>query len=576
MSGKSHKVVFGEWVLAGILAAIYAAVLAFVWIVQTRSAGEQLAALMRSSAESAVESVDYNVEPEALRVARILAARWGSFDVAARADLAAALVHFDCEEINICDTNDIIVAAANPAYIGFDMKANANTGEFALLNGGARSHVTQRFRQSKCGRSEDKGGLGLWLKYVGLPFPGGGYIQVGDSYRDFRTRFRRELENLMRNKSVGANGHYLLVDRGQGTILSGFRAEWSNRPLADSGIAPERLGEDGAVKTLAVFGVDSYVRRIRLEFADMDVYVVIPLSDILSVRRISITVAAVALGFILLVGGVLFDKVIRQHARIEDLYAREAERMEKDLVMAKSIQTNALPSRFPPYPNLVDQIDIFAKMITAREVGGDFYDFYFAGPGKLAMIIADVSGKGVPAALFMMRAKATIQSYLKSGLGIVEAVGKVNHRLATNNDANMFVTAWIGIVDLATGVVEYVNAGHNPPLVKRAGGSVEFLTPRSGPPLAALDGTDYRRQTLELGPGDGMLLYTDGVTEATNLALDPYGDARLLRTMQGLLGARDAQTLIDGVLKDLGGFAGGAEQFDDITLFAFKFIRPSA
>ena len=185
-------------------------------------------------------------------------------------------------------------------------------------------------------------------------------------------------------------------------------------------------------------------------------------------------------------------------------------------------------------------------------------------------MIADVSGKGVPAALFMMRAKATIQSHLKSGLGIVEAIGKANHRLTVNNDANMFVTAWVGIVDLATGALEYVNAGHNPPLVKRADGSLEYLTPKSGPPLAVMDGVEYRPQSLTLGRGDGLLLYTDGVTEATNRADELYGEDRLLRTMRGLLGARDAGTLIDGVLKSVDVFADGAEQADDITILGFK------
>ena len=561
-----------SWILAGILAVFYAVMLSFVWTIQTRMANERLKAMMAACADSAVDSVDYNVEPEALRVARILVARWGSFEVAAKADLDAALVHYDCEEINICGTNDIIVAAANRDYIGFDMRVNANTAEFTLLNGRGRSHVTQRFRQSKCGRSKERGGLGLWLKYVGLPFPNGGYIQVGDSYRDFRVRFSRELENLMRNKSAGASGHYLLVDRELGTILSGFRAEWSKRPLAESGIVVDKFSDDTGIVSACVFGVDSFVRRVRLPFAEMDVYVVIPKSDIFYARKLAVSAAAVAIGLVLLVGGLLFGKVMRQHRRIEDLYAREAARIEKDLAMAKAIQTNALPSRFPPFPNLVDKIDLFAKMITAKEVGGDFYDFYFCGPDRLVLVIADVSGKGVSAALFMMRAKATIQSYLKSGLGIVEAIAKANHRLATNNDANMFVTAWIGIVNLATGELEYVNAGHNPPLVKRADGTVEYLKERSGLALAAMDGLDYRRHTLTLGVGDGLILYTDGVTEAADRAGAQYGDVRLRQTIKGLLGVRDAEGLIDGVLKDVSAFAGGAEQSDDITILGFKVV----
>ena len=136
----------------------------------------------------------------------------------------------------------------------------------------------------------------------------------------------------------------------------------------------------------------------------------------------------------------------------------------------------------------------------------------------------------------------------------------------------MFATAWIGIVDLTTGALEYVNAGHNPPLLKRAGGSVEYLTAKSGPPLAAMDGIRYRRQTLSLAPGDGLVLYTDGVTEATDRDQALYGEARLVKTMRGLLGARDAEAVIGGILKDVDSFVGGTEQADDITILAFKLV----
>ena len=566
------KSVLKQWVLVGVLTAIYAVTLLVVWIVQTKGADTRLRGLMESCVNTAVDSVDYNVEPEALRIARILVSEWRSAENAAHADLLATLEHYDCEEINIVGTNNVIVAAAEPAYVGFDMATKPETAEFSGLNTGALDFVTQHFRRSRCGRSKSKGGMGLWLKYVGLPFPEGGYLQLGDSYRNFHTRFQRALERLMQGTHAVETGYYLLVDRSSRKIISGFKPEWTDRPLDAAGTGFKTLVDDGRIRTMEVFGVASYVRRVRLEFAEMDIYVVIPVSDILCVRNWSFALTAIALGLVMLVGGILFCKVIRQHERIEDLFAREAERIEKDLVMAKSIQSNSLPSVFPPYPNLAGVIDIHAVMRPAREVGGDFYDFYFVGAKKLALVIADVSGKGVPAALFMMRAKATVQSLLKSGLGIVEAVGQANHRLAKSNDANMFVTAWIGIVDLASGEVEFVNAGHNPPVVKRADGSVEYLKAKSGPPLAAVDGVAFRRQRLTLAPGDGIVLYTDGVTEATDRAEALYGDGRLLATMRGLVGVRDSQSVIGGIMRDVDAFAGGAEQTDDITLLAFKLV----
>ncbi|MCQ2396017.1 MAG: serine/threonine-protein phosphatase, partial [Kiritimatiellae bacterium] len=296
-----------------------------------------------------------------------------------------------------------------------------------------------------------------------------------------------------------------------------------------------------------------------------DVYAILPKTTAAIERNTLVGSSAVmtilALVFVAILVGIAISRFVKEQVE---------KRIQADMAMAKAIQANVLPSHFPPYPALVDKIDIFARMITAKEVGGDFYDFYFVGPSRLALVIADVSGKGVPAALFMMRAKATLQGYLKGGCGLAEAVASANDRLSENNDANMFVTAWVGVVDIATGETEYVNAGHNPPLVKRADGSVEFLVEKSGPPLAAMGGVPYRKRMLRLSPNDGLVLYTDGVTEAVNPALELYGESRLRETVTGLLGVRDAQVMLSGIVDSVGRFAGGAEQADDITLLAFK------
>ena len=561
-----------QFLLVAVLAAVYVTTLTVVWIVQSQMAASGLDRLMEVSVASAVDSVDYNVEPEALRVARVLVTEWGSSANAAKADLAAALEHYDCEEINIVGPDNIIVAAAEPLYVGIDMTKKPTTDAFTALNTGARAYVTQKFRKSGCKRSDDKGGMNLWLKYVGLPFPDGGYLQLGDSYRNFRTRFQRALERLMQKMTVGERGSALLVDRENRTIISGYRPEWTNLPLADSGVDPDAFDEKGTIREISVFGVKSFVRRVRLEFADMDVYVVIPTADVLHLRNLTFSLVALVLGLVMSVGGTLFCKVIRQHERIEALFAQEAERIEKDMAMAKSIQTNALPSVFPPYPNLTHVMDINARMRTAREVGGDFYDFYFVESDKLALVIADVSGKGVPAALFMMRAKATIQSFLKSGKSVTDAVTKTNHRLSRGNDANMFVTMWVGIIDLKTGELEFVNAGHNPPLVNRVDGSAEYLRAKSGLALAAMDGVDYASRKMKLSPGDGILLYTDGVTEATNRKTEFFGEKRLMRTFGKCLRAHDSGAVIDGVLADVDAFMDGAEQADDMTLLAFRLV----
>ena len=557
-------------ILAAVLAALYVAIVLNVWLVQTRAAADRLDSLMGPSVSCAVDTVDWAIEPEVLHVARVLAGRWKSADVAARADLRSVQTALDCDQISIVGTNNTVIASTDPASAGFDMTSAPETDEFTALNRGEIAFKTQWFRRSRGCRPGGDGGM--WFKYAALPFSGGGYVLAGNTYRDFRKRYFGVLELLFEKMNVGADGYYLLVDRVDGKVVSGFQREWTGRPLADTGIDPQAFGEDEAVRIVRVFGVRSYVCRVRFAFVEMDIYVVVPVDEILSARNVAVTMAALVVGLIFLLGGLLFCKVIRQHERIEDLFARESRRVEEDLAMARAIQANALPSVFPPYPNLRDVIDIHALMRPAREVGGDFYDFFFTGPGKLALVIADVSGKGVPAALFMMRAKATLQGLLRSGLDLAEAVSRANRRLAEQNDANMFVTAWVGVVDLASGALEFVSAGHEPPLLKHADGSVGFLEETAGPSLGMMDGAAYRTQTRTLAAGDGLLLYTDGVTEARNAAHEFYGAERLAATFRGLLGAKDAGAVIDGIARDVDAFVGGTEQADDITLLAFRLV----
>ena len=475
---------------------------------------------------------------------------------------------YNVDEISVVNRRGIIIGTNDPTAEGLDMSRYCGTtAEFMVLTNGTTRIFSQKFRRSESDH-------GVVRKYLGIAFPGGeGYVQVGYDERRLAKLFRQTFGGMLSKWRIGETGFYLCADKAYSIVAVPVpdHPEAFDQNLMNIGmnIFDIPKSED---KTFVqkVFGKRCYCRHFI--YARHRMYSVVPAAEFYGPALQSVIAAAAALLIVFFVFGYVIGHMVSQGRRITELRALDDARREKDLTMAKSIQTNALPSRFPPYPNLADQIDIFARMITAKEVGGDFYDFYFAGSKKLALVIADVSGKGIPAALFMMRAKATIQSFLKAGLGIVEAIEKANHRLATGNETNMFVTAWVGVVDLATGEVEYVNAGHNPPLVKRADGSVEYLRPRSGPPLAAVDGVAYRRQALALGPGDGLLLYTDGVTEATDRSAALYGEDRLLRTMKDNLGVRDEAALIAGLEKDVFAFADGAEQADDITMLGFKFV----
>ena len=249
--------------------------------------------------------------------------------------------------------------------------------------------------------------------------------------------------------------------------------------------------------------------------------------------------------------------------------AEAAARIDKELEFAKAIQHSAIPMVFPPYPGH-REFDIYATMDTAKEVGGDFYDFYFVGENKLGFLIADVSGKGIPAAMFMMTAKTLIKGYAESGKSVDEVFTIANAKLCESNEAGMFVTAWMGILDITTGLLEFANAGHNPPLVRHADGRFEFLKSKSGFILAGMEGMKYRRNELVLSPGDEIYLYTDGVTEATNAENALYGEERLanlLNTMHSLSG----EALCRAVKADIDAFAGDAPQSDDITMLYLKY-----
>ena len=232
---------------------------------------------------------------------------------------------------------------------------------------------------------------------------------------------------------------------------------------------------------------------------------------------------------------------VRSHVEFEDLsddinftvdtlkryIADAAARIDAELAFAKAIQHSALPSVFPPYPNR-KEFDIWATMHTAKEVGGDFYDFYFVDDDTLAFLVADVSGKGIPAAMFMMQSKTLLKSCAESGMSVEEVFTNANAKLCEGNEADMFVTAWMGYLNLKTGLLTFANAGHNPPLVKHADGSFSYLKSRAGFVLAGMDSVRYRKNELQLEPGDVLYLYTDGVTEANNSGNELYSEERLL------------------------------------------------
>jgi len=246
----------------------------------------------------------------------------------------------------------------------------------------------------------------------------------------------------------------------------------------------------------------------------------------------------------------------------------EKERIGAELNVATKIQADMLPSVFPPFPDR-DEFNIYATMRPAKEVGGDFYDFFFVDYDHLAVVIADVSGKGVPAALFMVIAKTLIKNHAQQGDEPKSVFTSTNDQLCEGNEAGLFVTAWMGVLEISTGRFIYVNAGHNTPFLKRAGGQFEALRSKAGFVLAGLDSYRYRQEETVLGPGDMLYLYTDGVTEATTANDELYGEDRLRSVLNANRDIEPAE-LLDHVQKDIDTFVGEAPQFDDITMLALE------
>lgn len=250
---------------------------------------------------------------------------------------------------------------------------------------------------------------------------------------------------------------------------------------------------------------------------------------------------------------------------------KEKERISAELSIATDIQANMLPNIFPPFPEH-DEFSIFATMEPAKEVGGDFYDMYMVDQKHLAIAVGDVSGKGVPAALFMVIAKILMKNHAQSGLEPNEVFTRMNHSLCEGNDTGYFVTAWMGVLDLETGELHYANAGHTPPLLRQKDGAFRYVKNRPGLVLGAMDGMKYKLGTMHMDPGDRLFLYTDGVTETMNEENELYGPDRLAAYLTQH-GGDDIYDLLLNLRQELATFAGSTAQFDDITMLLMEFRK---
>ena len=270
---------------------------------------------------------------------------------------------------------------------------------------------------------------------------------------------------------------------------------------------------------------------------------------------------------------VTIEKAIEQINYVHQMQKEhtQLESLKGDLAIASEIQQAILPRVFPPFPDLAQKIDIAASMTPAKDVGGDFYDLFRIDDNRVGFVIADVSGKGIPAAIFMAVSRTLIRATGIRGGSPADCITYSNRLLAQESVDCMFVTVFYGIIDVNTGEVTYCNAGHNPPYILKHKGDISPLPMSTDPMAGAIDGITYHEGTLQLESGDALVMFTDGVTEAMSTANEEFGEQRLEDTLEDVA-MHNCQQMVEAIKADVAAFAGEAEQSDDITVLALKLL----
>ena len=521
--------------------------------------------------------------------------------------LAALTEKHHIKEINVVAPDGIITNSTEADVINnYDMNSKAQSKEFVDM-----LKVQDSFVQEYSPRGKDES---VWRKYAAVNLAGGGFIQVGYDAEQFHEMLNEFVVDVTKNRHVGTGGFVAVLDENLCMVIDN---DYAGKHVSSIGISPPEEMKQGRTATALYYAdvvdgisdlsaeymyvfkfVEGYCLIAAMPVAEamfmrdasmltsifmqvlifatlfVFIYILIKRVIINNLKKINDTLARITKGDLNVTVDVrsneefasLSDDINSTVTTLKRYIAEAAARIDKELEYAKQIQLSALPTNFPNG----DDYSIYAQMIAAKEVGGDFYDFYKLSDTTVAFLAADVSGKGIPAAMFMMTAKTIIKDLAERGLAVNEIFTQANEKLCENNESGMFVTAWMGILDITTGQVKFANAGHNPPLLKRANGSFEYLKTRAGFVLAGMEGIRYRIGELTLNPGDRLFLYTDGVPEATNTENKLYGEDRLLDFMNRNC-AMEATELLPALKANIDEFVGEAPQFDDITMLMFDY-----
>ncbi len=510
------------------------------------------------------------------------------------------LLEYNIAEINIINDKGIIVNSTNNEFIGYNMAGESQSKEFLCLLNDAQEYV-QKYQPIAFDASISR-------KYAGVRFEEGGFIQVGYNASQFQTDLNDEIITAVKNRHIGQKGGLIVCDENFRVIGNTENHITSDATRIDIlNVAENTIFKTNIDKTeyygmynytegfylIATYPINEamFSRNIAvciLTFMEiivfaglfMHIYFLIKKLIVNNIHRINETLSLITGGDLNVQVNVrdtdeftsLSDDINRTVDALKHYIDEAEKRIDQELEVARQIQRSSLPFDFTTISNQKG-FDIYASMDPAKEVGGDFYDFYLLDQSHLVFMVADVSGKGVPASLFMMRTKTLIKGLVESNKPLDEVFTEANKRLCENNEAEMFVTAWIGKLDLESGKLEFVNAGHNPPLIRKGNGQFEYLKVRPNFILGGMDFVKYQLHEIELQNGDAIFLYTDGVTEATNENETLYGEKRLNDVISKENGS--AKAICNKVKVDIKTFVNEAEQSDDITMLCVVKKTPS-
>ncbi|MCR5406588.1 MAG: SpoIIE family protein phosphatase [Lachnospiraceae bacterium] len=506
------------------------------------------------------------------------------------------------DEINLVDGNGIIRISTVEDYVGYDMHSGEQSAEFLCLLDG-----TDVFLQDLKELSYDERSR---MRYTGAALKNTkGFLQIGLTEDTYYLKCESYMISRIRDERIGRGGYYLLLDREQ-KIIGSPRDTYNDDILSlpdDSG----KLAESGRIIRCDIYGIDSYVGTMKF---NNDIMVVIyPVAEawetwnVAMLALVAIYVAVFAVLFVFInrlmtkhvVQGVyslngsllkITDGDLNEKAdyresvefdelsdginftvdRLKQLIKEAEERIDAELALAARIQTSFIPHKFPAFPDR-KEFELFAEMVPAKEVGGDFYDYFLIDDDHLALVMADVSDKGIPAAMFMVMAKDKIHhSVMKYCTDVSAAIADVNLELLKENDAGLFVTVWLGVVTLSTGHVDYVDAGHEYPAICRAGGKFAVNEDEHSGPVAALKKMKFDAGSFDLRPEDILYLYTDGVTEANDPDGEMFRADKMLDALNADTGA-SVEEIDANVRRAIDEFVKDAPQFDDTTSLVFRY-----